>query len=150
MKGSEFSGLVFVKFPTTEDRDAGIRILRDAKHKPTGSKLWTKPDLPLHDRIVRNVLFGTKHLMTSSWEWSKSDIWVDEASNSVFILGEKTFSVHIADHELKVAYFGEWQGYLNDAAHPQFTELLHSASSKLAKGRGKGKSKAKEAAASTQ
>ena len=56
----DFRGLLFVKFTTTGDRDAAVRVLKNV-----GDKIWAKKDEEVEIRVIKGLVFGTKELFVT-------------------------------------------------------------------------------------
>ena len=95
--------------------------------------MWSKPDRPLHERILQSLVFGTKYLVCKS-------LWADPEKGLVTLRGEKVLQGSIHDEKLIIEYGEGWEDYLYDKDHPEFKEMVTKLSTNLSKkGKGEGK-----------
>ena len=151
-KGESFRGILFVRFQSKGDRDAGVRLLKDGRFEEGGRKIWAKPDEELKVRVIKNLVFDTKNLLIG-WDFDKKGIWADPETGGVWLGDDMVLKGTVEDKTLNVEYGKDWEAYMNDSKHPEFQELLASIRAKLATGgsptkgigkrtaKGKGKSK---------
>ena len=107
------------------------------------------PDLPIQQRVQKNVLFGPKRLLTS-WGFNKGCLNVDVDSYGFSVEGTQVLKVNVFDYELHLDWLDEqwapWKELIDDQ---EFQNLVEAAATKLKeaqksvdKGKGKGPSSA--------
>eukprot|EP00973_Karenia_brevis_P069512 9664570-Karenia_brevis.AAC.1 len=79
----EWNGLLFAKFPTKEKRDHSLEKFRRARPSKGGSQTWGTEDLPVKDRIQKQVLFAAKKLMIE-YGHDKFLTWVDVTNFALY------------------------------------------------------------------
>jgi hypothetical protein len=129
----DFKGILYAKFRNSSERDSVIAWFKKSSTQISGSTVWSKPDKPLHERVMRTLLFGTKFILDKS-------VWVDPDQRLVTLWGEKVLQASIVDEKLSIVYGDGWEEYLHHKDHPEFVKMVKSLHDKLAGG-GKGDGK---------
>ena len=132
----EFKGIFYAKFGTTAERDSVVNWFRKSSIKLQGHPVWSKPDLPLHQRIIKSLLFGTKHICDKA-------LWVEEENSTVTLNRKEVLRARIRDGLLEIEYGEGWEAYLHEEGYPEFKDMVKTLREKLARGEegGKGGSK---------
>lgn len=125
----KFKGIFYKKFGTTAERDSVVNWFRKSSIKIEGHPVWSKPDLPLHPRIIKSLLFGTRYICDRA-------LWVDENKNEVLLNGKEVLRASIRDGHLDIVYGESWEKYLHDPDFRAFNEMVTSLRGKLAQGEG--------------
>ena len=76
-KGDHFRGILFGKFASEVDRGRVVEKNKVLQKSVYGKTVWAKNDMPINERVIRSVLFGTKHIV------DKTCLWVDEKVGAV-------------------------------------------------------------------
>ena len=135
----DFKGMLFCKYASKHDRDLVVEDLRPKHLACNGKNVWSKPDLPLNQRVSESVLFALKRLMVS-WSYEKKSLWVDKDTNSLKIGGEIIMKVSVKDQTLAPSFGDGWYDHIRC---DEFEQVINDADAKLkstpTKGLGKGK-----------
>ena len=132
----EFKGILFAKFRTSSERDSIVVWFRTSSTQMSGSNVWSKPDKPLHERIIWSLLYGTKYICDKA-------LWVDEEKGTVPLNKKEVLRGCIRDGLLEIEYGEGWAEYLHDKDYPEFKNMVATLREKLVKGEG-GKGGGKE------
>lgn len=132
----EFKGIFYAKFGSTADRDSAVNWFRKSSIKIEGHPVWSKPDLPLHKRIIKSLLFGTKYICDKA-------LWVEEEKGIVTLNKKEILRACIRDGLLEIEYGEGWDVYLHDKDYPEFKTMVTALREKLANGGKEGKGKGK-------
>ena len=139
----EFKGTIFVRFGNMGDRDSAIRVLKGIGFEEGSRQVMAKPDEDCKVRVKKNLGLGPV------WYLGKTQEGTVPMGNAMVL------EAGVDGKELNLNFGPNWESYLNDSNHPQFTELVASLKAKLttansptkglgkAGGKGKGKSKFK-------
>ena len=127
---------MFAKFGTTAERDSVVTWFRKASIQVSGHPVWSKLDLPLHKRIIKSLVWGTKYICDKA-------LWVDEEQGTITLNKKEVLRACIRDGLLEIEYGEGWDEYLHDKDFPEFKDMVNTLSEKLARGEegGKGGSK---------
>ena len=143
----DFKNIVFVKFSTKGECDKAIQLLRQAQCKEGGNDVWAKPEKPLEVRVLRSIVFGTKHDMTNFYPKKvlRGDVDEDDKRGELWLGDDKVFMVSIEGQSLKITFEPGWQDWLSHKDFPEFQKTVDAQNGKLSsssgpvKGLGKGK-----------
>ena len=143
----DFKGMLWCKFANETDRNKMIKHFGQAAFKVEGKRVWSKPDLPLDQRLPIEILFAVKKMMVG-WEWAKEALWVDEAERQLTIGGnELVLEVSILNKSSNFNFGEGWGEHLRcdelEKIMKDADAKLLSAGAKPSKGLGKGKPKGK-------
>ena len=146
IKGTEFKGIVFLKFNSSVNRDYAIDQFQKAQLQFNSSRMWMSADKPIEVRIPLQILRNIRKELIS-WDFSASSLWVDESNVSLCWNGDYVMSVQVHNSSLQIAFGATWEEFLADSS---LKELLHKGNASLqqslisrAKGKGLGKGKNK-------
>ena len=145
-----FKGLLFVKFGTTAQATAALEILREKCHgenraRQADNEMWCNYERPVEERAVRNILFGTKYLLSDKFKLPKSYVKVDEDACTLKAGGEPVMTVSINQDKVHIRWHKkEWEEWAELVQSPEFVEIVKAAERKIsdsfaAKSKGDGK-----------
>ena len=77
--------MVFVKFTSLANREAGIRAFKSLKAGLNTDRSFMNVDLPIVKRVPKQFLCGMKRFLHDDWEYNKECLYVD---TSVAILAQ--------------------------------------------------------------
>ena len=141
-KGDPFNGMVFVKFSSTEKRDAAIKTFNDTRSSFSDSRAYMNRDLPIKQRISFSFLLDLKKLLV---EWKLEKVSFDDGSGIMSVGGLPVLRVVVVGSSFQLIWiekgWGEWEELTND---PKLKGLVAAAEGKLTKAaqnsvKGKGK-----------
>ena len=144
-KGDEYVGLVFAKFAVSKAADEVVRKM--SKLKRGQEEVWCKKDLPLDRRVPLSFLLGTRRQLIS-WGFTKSNVRVQEESNTLTVAGQPVMKAFVSGSTLKLDWINqEWKNWTEFVESTEFNELTKKAEGSVqkaedAKGKGKGKDRA--------
>ena len=138
----EYTGVVFAKFHSKDDRDMAVRLLRQARGDDICKDVWAKPDKPLDLRVCASFLFGLRWLL-GEWGYKTNSYYIDTEEWTFKVGKEPVLQVHIADAKLQLAWKDPtWEHWQELQSDPQYQALIQKANERLMKsGKGEGKGK---------
>jgi len=147
MTDDKFNGRLFVKFSSSEKRNAAIRSFRSQRTDMAGKKPFMNEDLPLNERVPLSFLARFKRVLTDDkWGYARQSVKYDADTRILSVGGDDVVSAITENHALKLTWisksWGEWKE-LQDSDELQniIQELdskLTEAQKRLDKGKGKG------------
>ena len=139
-KKEAFDGMVFIKFGTTEKRDAAIKTFNEKKHAFAEARTFMNIDLPLLQRTRFSFLLKLKRLLI---EWKFENVSFDDAFNVSTVAGDPVLQVEVEGDEFKPKWLNKkWEQSGELTNDPSFKKLVKTAEDKLAaasQSKGKGK-----------
>ena len=132
----DFKGMPFIKFGTKGERDATVKIFREAGCQERGHTVWMKPDLLIEERLWHSFVFGVKIILTEVWGWEKRGIWAelkggtDGKAGVVWFGEEMAVTAKIEESKIVLSYGGGWEQYFQQKEHPDFINLVTSLEAK--------------------
>jgi hypothetical protein len=141
-KGDPFNGMVFVKFSSTEKRNAAIKTFNDTRSSFSDSRAYMNRDLPIKQRISFSFLLDLKKLLV---EWKLEKVSFDDGSGIMSVGGLPVLRVVVVGSSFQLIWmekgWEEWEELTND---PKLKGLVAAAEGKLTKAaqnsvKGKGK-----------
>ena len=146
MKGDEFAGLMFARFPTNEAMTAAIDTCRHKKMEFKGARVWCNVDRPLTVRAQLKFLLSFKKLLVG-WDVAKKPaISVDDELMTVTVTGVEVLKTAVKDNALVLNWMSkEWQEWTDLQTDDEFVKIVADANATLeasadrqSKGKGKG------------
>ena len=138
--------MLFVKFSSTDVREAGMERFKSSKSKFSETTLYMNQSRPFQQRVRFSFLLNLKRLLL---EWEFKNVRFDDASETLEIAGTEILRVAIEGDEFKLNWLSEeWAQWGLLTENLKFKELCQTAKDKLAKSAGsfdKGKGKGKAA-----
>ena len=72
----DFTGILFCKFETEDDRNKVVSWFRKASMKVDDETIWSKPDALLRTRSVNSIVFAAKTYL-KKWGFENRGLWAD-------------------------------------------------------------------------
>ena len=145
---ADWSGLLFAKFASKQNRDSAVQVLNAMKLVSASDekRIWIKPDMTLHQRMGAQILYKSKKQFIS-WGWDNKAVHYDEQDLTLRIGADVVFTLVLTNNVYSLRVDDEcWKTGDNDLLNdPDLTSILEAANEKLAKpalgskGKGKGK-----------
>ena len=130
-KDEKFNGMLFVEFPSTEQRDMTITRFKDAKVAFANKLTYMNKDLPIQQRTRFSFLLGFKRLLAN---WGFENVSFDDGDGTISVGGTPILEVKTDAFTFKQAWldeqWGEWKALTED---PKLNELIEAAEGKLMK-----------------
>ena len=60
----DLKSVIFAKFKSQAERDTAIGLIKSSNDSVSGTEVWAKPEVPLEQRVVKDIAFGAKHVMS--------------------------------------------------------------------------------------
>ena len=103
------------------------------------SEIWTKPDLPIAERVEKSLLFGIKYLL-NLWGYPRKNLWVDVPSKTISCGPEKVATICVSGTKIDISYSTGWDSWDIFTNNIELKEMIEKQQGKLLKGSdGKGK-----------
>ena len=143
----DFKGMLWCKFTNETDRNKMVKHFTQAAFEVEGKRVWSKPDLPLDQRLPTEILFAVKKMMVG-WGWAKEALWVDDAEKQLTVGdNEMVMKVTILNKSSNFTFGEGWGENLRcdelEKIMKDADAKLRSAGAKPTKGLGKGKQEGK-------
>ena len=105
----EFQGILFLKFPSREDRDVAIESIKKANITHSGNKIWAKPDLALSVRMKQGFLCKMKNMMVG-WGYDPKSLWVNVDEGSLQVGFDTVLTSKVEGTNFNVDFTsGDWR-----------------------------------------
>ena len=139
-KGNDFNGFIFVKFGSTEKRDAGIKVFNDGQNTFSETRTFMNRDLPIQHRSKLSFLNGFKKLLI---KWKIENVSFNDDSFIISVAGVPVLKVMTEGLSFQIIWLDhKWEEWKELTGDPEFKELAKVAADKLSKAlqsKGKGK-----------
>lgn len=118
----DFKGIAFIKFATKGERDAAVKIFREAGCQEGGYTVRLKPNLPTNDRLRHSFIFGVKYI-SKRGRWAKPKGGTDGKAGLVWFGEEMSVTANIEENKNVLSYGMGWEQYFKQKEHPDFIEF---------------------------